>query len=104
MLLGHTTLVRWFEDIIGFIKCAVILDAGAESPEVANLQNEVIALSCGLNKFSDDLAVVINYTGGGDRVVLLEQAASRYLVFCKHFSKFIYDYGFYLYEQDFLHK
>jgi hypothetical protein len=104
LLLDHTTLVRWFEDIIGFIKCAVILSEGDACNECAYLQKDIIALSNGLNRFSDDLSLIVNCAGELNRVALLEQAVNRYLVFCKQFSKFIYDYGFYLYEQDFLHK
>lgn len=102
VLIDHTTLVRWVEDIIGFIKCAVILSAGADSIEVECLQKDVVVLSSNLNRFTDDLSEVVNFSENSDRAELIKQTLDKYLVFCKQFSKFIYDCGLYLYEQDFL--
>lgn len=101
ILINHTMLVRWFEDFIGFIKCAVISVVGDDSLELVCLEKDIIVLSQLLDIFTDKASLFINSTEE-DRGNLLKQVSESYMIFCKQFSKFIYDCGFYLYDQDFL--
>ncbi|MFH1254046.1 MAG: hypothetical protein V1646_01285 [bacterium] len=103
ILINHTTLIRWFEDLIGFIKCMVISATGRDSLEVACLEKDILSLSASLNQFTDKISCIFNScTDIQEHSMLVDQATTSYLVFCKQFSKFIYDCGLYLYEEDFL--
>lgn len=103
ILINHTTLVRWFEDLIGFIKCMVIANSGRDSIEVACLEKDILSISINLNQFTDKISYVFNSCSNAkEHADLVNQATASYLVFCKQFSKFIYDCGMYLYEEDFL--
>ncbi len=103
ILINHSTLVRWFEDFVGFIKCMVISDTGRDSIEVACLEKDILSLSANLNQFTDKISCILNScTDAQEHSILVEQATTSYLAFCKQFSKFIYDCGLYLYEEDFL--
>lgn len=103
ILINHTTLVCWFEDLVGFIKCMVISGTGHNSVEVACLEKDIVSLSANLNQFTDKISCILNScTDTQEYSILIEQATTSYLAFCKQFSKFIYDCGLYLYEEDFL--
>lgn len=102
VLIDHTTLVRWFEDIVGFIKYTVILSNGNDSLELACLENDIEVLAGKLDQFTDEISTVINSPNNQERSKLIAPAVELYLNFCKQFSKFIYDCGLYLYEDDFL--
>jgi len=104
VLIDHTTLVRWFEDFVGFIKCAVILNNGNDSLELACLEKDIEVLSGKLNKFTDEISIIINSPDVQERSKQINPVVDLYLNFCKQFSKFIYDCGLYLYEDDFLRK
>ena len=103
ILINHTTLIRWFEDLIGFIKCMVISGTGRDSLEIACLEKDILSLSEKLNQFTDKISCIFNScTDTQEHSILMDQATTSYLAFCKQFSKFIYDCGLYLYEEDFL--
>ncbi len=103
ILINHTTLIRWVEDLIGFIKCMVIASNGHDSLEIACLDKDILSLSEKLNQFTDKISCIFNScTDTQEHADLVDQATSSYLIFCKQFSKFIYDCGLYLYEEDFL--
>jgi len=104
VLIDHTTLIRWFEDIVGFIKCAVILNNGNDSLELACMEKDIEVLSGKLNQFTDEISVIVNSSNAQERLSLIDHVVESYLNFCKQFSKFIYDCGLYLYEDDFLQK
>ncbi len=103
ILINHTTLIRWFEDLIGFIKCMIILNTGHDRLEVACLEKDIISLSTSINQFTDKISNIFNSCSDSQQHAnLVDQATTSYLSFCKQFSKFIYDCGLYLYEEDFL--
>jgi len=103
ILINHTTLVRWVEDLIGFIKCMVISETGQDSLEIACLEKDILSLATNLNLFTDKISCILNScTDAQEHSNLVNQATTSYLAFCKQFSKFIYDCGLYLYEEDFL--
>lgn len=103
ILINHTMLVRWVEDLIGFIKCMVISGTERNSIEVACLEKDILSLSTNLNQFTDKISCILNScTDAQEHSNLVNQATTSYLAFCKQFSKFIYDCGLYLYEEDFL--
>lgn len=103
ILINHTSLIRWFEDLIGFIKCMVISSNGRDSLEAACLEKDILSLSKNLNQFTDKISCVFNSCSDAqEHSNLVGQATTSYLSFCRQFSKFIYDCGLYLYEENFL--
>lgn len=104
ILIDHTALIRWFEDLVGFIKCAIILNTGPDSVELECFVKDVEVLSKKLNQFTDGLSIVINSQDVQERSNFTGLAVESYMNFCRQLSKFIYDCGLYLYEDDFLQK